>query len=208
MTAVPALADTLLANPVLADRVMLAAESPPVVPVVGELIIGFIGFGILCFILMRFVFPKMEQMYRARVDAIEGGIRRAEEAQEQAQELLRQYNAQLAEARSDATRIRDEARVEGHQILAELRAQAQEESERIVARGEQQLASSRQQLLTELRGEIGKLSVDLASRIVGESLADEARRAGTVQRFLDGLQGLDELDNDRGRSVAQSAGGR
>ena len=31
---------------------------------------------------------------------------------------------------------------------------------------------------------MGELAVDLASRIVGESLEEEARRKGTVERFL------------------------
>ncbi len=167
---------------------LAAQESPPVIPVVGELIIGFIAFGILCFILMRYVFPKMEQTYRARVDAIEGGLQRAQQAQQEAQQLLQRYTEQLTQARSEATAIRDEAREEGQQILQDLRAQAQEDAMRIVARGEQQLASSRAQLVRELRTEIGQLSVELASRIVGESLADEVRRARTVERFLDELE--------------------
>jgi F-type H+-transporting ATPase subunit b len=175
--------------PTVSSAISLAAEeSPPIIPVVGELIVGFIAFGILCFILMRYVFPKMEQTYRARVDAIEGGLQRAEQAQAQAQQLLERYQAQLAQAHDEAIAIRDEAREQGQHILADLRAQAQEESTRIIARGEQQLATSRQQLIVELRTEIGQLSVELASRIVGESLADEARRAGTVERFLDELE--------------------
>ncbi len=171
---------------------LAAEEGPPIIPVVGELIIGFIAFGILCFILMRYVFPKMEQSYHARVDAIEGGLHRAEQAQQEAQQLLERYNSQLAQARGEALRIRDEAREEGQQILQELRAQAQEESERILARGEQQLATQRQQLIGQLRAELGELSVDLASRIVGEALTDQARRTGTVERFLNELERIAE----------------
>ena len=62
--------------------------------------------------------------------------------------------------------------------------EAREESARIVARGEEQLAGQRQQVVNELRGQIGALAVDLAGRVVGESLADDARRSGTVDRFL------------------------
>ena len=175
---------------------MAAEEDNPVVPVVGELIIGFIAFGVLCFILLKYVFPKMEQMYAARVEAIEGGLKRAEVAQAQAQDLLAQYQAQLAEARTEATAIRDEAREEGQRILADLREKANEEAGRIVARGEQQLATQRQQLITEMRGEIGQLSVELASRIIGETLADDVRRAGTVERFLGELESVSAAASD------------
>lgn len=165
-----------------------AEESPPIIPVVGELVIGFVAFGILCFVLMKYVFPKMEQTYQARIEAIEGGLRRAEEAQTQAQQLLERYETQLAEVHAQATAIRDEAREEGRRIVADLRDRANAESERIAARGKQLLATQRQRLITEMRTEIGRLSVELASRIVGESLADDARRARTVERFLAELE--------------------
>ncbi|HEX2072514.1 MAG TPA: F0F1 ATP synthase subunit B [Geodermatophilus sp.] len=165
-----------------------AEEHNPLLPPLGEIIIGLIAFGIVLLVLFKFVAPRFEQVFRARREAIEGGIERAEAMQAEAQAALEQYRAQLAEARTEAAQIRDQARAEGQQILEELRAQAQEESARIVARGEEQLAASRQQALTELRGQIGALAVDLAGRVVGESLEDEARRRGTVDRFLDQLE--------------------
>src|SRR3712207_963998 len=123
-----------------------AAESAnPLLPPVGEIIIGTITFAIAFFVLARFVWPRFEQVFRARREAIEGGIERAETMQAEAQAALEQYRAQLAEARTEAAQIRDQARAEGQQILEELRAQAQEESARIIARGEEQLAASRQQ---------------------------------------------------------------
>ena len=170
---------------------ILAAEAHnPLIPPLGEIIVGTITFAILFVVLVKFVVPRFEQVFRARREAIEGGIERAEAMQAEAKEALDQYRAQLAEARSEAAQIRDQARAEGQQILEELRAQAQEESARIIARGEEQLAGQRQQVVNELRGQIGALAVDLASRVVGESLADEARRRGTVDRFLAELDGM------------------
>src|SRR3954464_4754451 len=168
-----------------------AAESAnPLPPPPGEIIIGTITFAIAFFVLARFVWPRFEQVFRARREAIEGGIERAEAMQAEAREALERYRAQLAEARTEAAQIRDQARAEGQQILEELRAQAQEESARILARGEEQLASSRQQVVNELRTQIGTLAVQLAGQVVGESLADDARRSGTVDRFLAELDGM------------------
>ncbi|RBY81991.1 F0F1 ATP synthase subunit B [Geodermatophilus sp. TF02-6] len=170
---------------------ILAAETHnPLIPPWGEIIIGLIAFGLVFLVFARFVAPRFEQVFRARREAIEGGIERAEAMQAEAKAALDQYRAQLAEARTEAAQIRDQARAEGQQILEELRAQAQEESARIIARGEEQLAASRQQVVNELRGEIGVLAVDLAGRVVGESLEDSARRSGTVDRFLDQLEGM------------------
>ena len=176
--------------------ILAAEEHNPLIPPVGEIIVGTIAFAILYIVLAKFVFPQMEKTFVARREAIEGGIERAEAMQAEAKAALEQYRAQLAEARTEAAQIRDAARAEGQQIIDELRAQAQEESARIVARGEEQLASSRQQVVNELRVQVGTLAVDLAGRVVGESLADEARRSGTVDRFLDDLDGMTATAGD------------
>src|SRR3954451_25402740 len=165
-------------------NILAATDENPLLPPLGEIIIGLIAFGIVVLVLFKLVAPRFEQVFRARREAIEGGIERAETMQAEAQAALEQYRAQLAEARNEAAQIRDQARAEGAQILEELRTQAQEESARIVARGNEQLASQRQQVVNELRGQIGALAVALAGRVVGESLADDARRSGTVDNFL------------------------
>lgn len=168
----------------------LAAEGGhnPILPIWQEMVIGAIAFGVLCFILMKFVFPRMEQMFQARVDAIEGGLTRAEKAQAEAQQTLAQYKAQLAEARTEAALIRDEARADAEGIRQDILAKARDESERIIAAGKEQLAGERQAIVRDLRQEMGSLAVTLAEKIVGDSLADEARRKGTVQRFLSELE--------------------
>jgi F-type H+-transporting ATPase subunit b len=158
------------------------------VPIWQEIIIGGISFAILCYVLMKFVFPRMEATFKARVDAIEGGIQRAEKAQAEANETLNRYRAQLAEARTEAARIRDEARADAEGIRQDVLAKAREESDRIIAAGRETLAGERQAIVRELRAEMGTLAVDLAGKIVGESLTDEARRRGTVERFLSELE--------------------
>jgi len=187
--------------------ILAAEEHNPLLPPVGEIIIGLIAFGIVLLVLFKYVAPRFEQVFQARREAIEGGIERAETMQAEAQAALEQYRAQLAEARNEAAQIRDQARAEGQQILEELRTQAQEESARIVARGEEQLATQRQQVVNELRGQIGTLAVDLAGRVVGESLADDARRSGTVDRFLAELDGMATASPDGRTGGATSVPG-
>lgn len=156
----------------------------PILPIWQELIVGLVAFVILCWVLMRYVFPRMEQTFQARVEAIEGGLKRAEQAQAEANALLEQYREQLTEARTEAARIRDDAREDAVRIREEMTARAREEHDRIITAGQDALRAERATLVRELRAEIGSLAVDLASKIVGESLADEARQRGTVERFL------------------------
>jgi F-type H+-transporting ATPase subunit b len=181
--------------------ILAAEEINPLVPHLSEIIVGLIAFILLFLVLRRTVFPQFEKIYAERTDKIEGGLKRAEEAQEQANALKAQYDEQLAGLRAEAARIRDDARAEGQQIKAELRAQAEEEAARIRARGDEQLAAQREQAVRQLRAEIGGLSVQLAERIIGDSLADDARRSATVDSFLA------ELDGMGGRRETTPAGG-
>ncbi|MEQ4204379.1 F0F1 ATP synthase subunit B [Actinopolymorpha sp. B17G11] len=169
----------------------LAAEEGvpnPLLPHTTEMLLSLVVFGILFYVVRRWVAPAFEKAFAERTKAIEGGLKQAEETQAKAEAALEQYQQQLAEARHEASRIREDAREQGAAIIAELRAQAQAESQRIVAQAHTQIDAERQQVLAQLRTEIGELSTQLASRIVGESLEDEARQRRVVERFLAELE--------------------
>jgi F-type H+-transporting ATPase subunit b len=172
------------------------AQPNPILPVWQELVVGGIAFAVLVVVLLKFVFPRMEAMYQARVEAIEGGLRRAEERQAEANALFERYQEQLNDLRSEAAQIRQDAAAEAEAMRQDLLARAREESDRIITAGREQLSAERQTIIRELRGTVGSLAVELAGRIVGESLQEEARRKGTVERFLADLD------------AAPAAGGR
>src|SRR5215472_4904044 len=163
---------------------VLAAQQSPLLPNLTELIVGLVTFAIIFFGLWKQVLPRLTAMLAARTDQIEGVLKRAEDAQEEAKQVLAQYRAQLADARHEAARIREQANEEAAQIVAQGRADGAAERERIIASASAQIEADRQQALTALRSEVGSLAVELASRVVGESLADEARQSRLVDRFL------------------------
>jgi F-type H+-transporting ATPase subunit b len=139
-------------------------------------------------VLRKAVVPKFEKAFSDRTNAIQGGIERAEQAQLEAQRALAQYNEQLSSAREEAQTLREEARVQGAAIVDELRAKAQEEATRITAAAHASIEAERQPAVTSLRNEVGALAVELASKIVGEALEDQARQSRIVDRFLDDLE--------------------
>jgi len=164
-----------------------AAQSP-LLPKPAELIVGAIAFGLLFFVLRKFVTPMFEKAFAARTEAIQGGIEKAERAQLEAAKALESYTAQLADARGEASKIREEARVQGAAIIEDLRAQAQEEAARITAAAHSSIEAEREKAITSLRAEVGTLAVDLASKIVGEALEDQVRQSRIVDRFLEDLE--------------------
>ncbi|MCC2310104.1 F0F1 ATP synthase subunit B [Cellulomonas chengniuliangii] len=136
----------------------------------------------------KFVLPKFNAVLDERTALIEGGLAQAETAQAEADAVLAEYKQQLQDARAEAARIREEARVEGGQIVAELRAKGNDEAARLVETAHKQIEAERQQAAVSLRADVGSLATQLASKIVGESLEDEARRSRVVDRFLDDLE--------------------
>ena len=164
------------------------ASTNPLLPSWPEFIVGTILFVLVFGFLAKLALPRIQATLTERTEKIEGGLQRSEEAQKEAQELLDQYRQQLAEARHEASRMREEAREQGAQIIAEMREQAQAEARRVTEAAQAQIQAERQQALTSLRAEVGTLATELASRIVGESLADQARQSRMVDRFLDELE--------------------
>jgi F-type H+-transporting ATPase subunit b len=172
------------------QAMILAAEegANPLIPNIWEIAVTLIGFAILLFIVSKYVVPAFEKTYEERSAAIEGGIAKAEQAQAEANAALEEYKQQLTDARTEANRIREEARAEGAQILAELKEKAASESARITEQAHVQIEAERQSAVVSLRNEVGTLATELASKIVGESLADDQRSARVVDRFLADLE--------------------
>jgi F-type H+-transporting ATPase subunit b len=170
----------------------LAAEAGktinPLIPNTVEIVVGLIAFVILFSVLKSKVVPMFEKAYAERTAAIQGGIEKAEAAQLEAARALASYNEQLSSARDESSRLREEARVQGAAIVEELRAKATEEAARITAAAHASIEAERQQAITSLRNEVGALAVELASKIVGEALDDQARQSRIVERFIEDLE--------------------
>ncbi|GAA4363351.1 F0F1 ATP synthase subunit B [Paeniglutamicibacter cryotolerans] len=171
------------------DMILAAGEAAnPLLPNWWEVLVTAVGFIVLVYVVTKFIAPAFEKSYQDRVAAIEGGLEKAEAAQNEANELLAQYKAQLLEARTEANGIREEARNEGAAILADLKEKAASESARITEQAHTQIEAERVAAVASLRNEVGTLATSLASKIVGEALNDDERSARVVDRFLADLE--------------------
>ena len=169
----------------------LAGESPlgPLLPEhPEELLVGIVLFLIIWWVVAKKVVPMFERTYAERTAEIAGGIEKAEAAQAEAAAALKEYTAQLATAREEASRIREDAKTQGAAIIADMRQQATEESSRLLANAKTQIQAERVAAVTQLRTEVGGLATTLAGRIVGESLDDDERARRTVDRLIADLE--------------------
>jgi F-type H+-transporting ATPase subunit b len=168
--------------------ILASSSLGPLAVSLPELIIGTIAFLIVFAVLYKVLFPRIQQTLQERTEAIEGGLERATETQKEAEQTLEQYRAQLAEARHEASRLRQDAQEQGAQIVAEMRAQGEAERQRLVAAAHDQIEADRAQAIQSLRAEMGTLAVELASRVVGEALDEGARQRRVIDRFLAELE--------------------
>ncbi len=171
------------------SQMVLAAQQNFLLPN-ATFIAELIAFLIILFVLWRYVVPPIQRVMRERQEMVRRQIKESQLASERLEAAEARYRDALAEARTEAARIRDDARADGQRIIDEMRERAQQEADRVRQRGEEQLAQQREQAVRQLRAEVGQLAVTLAGRIIGESLEDEARRRGTVDRFLDDLDAM------------------
>ncbi len=180
----------------MGNLIVIAAEQGeeksgfiPIFPTNYDILWSFIIFVGILFMFMRVFMPRIQKVLDERSALIEGGITKAEQAQAEAALALEEYTAQLREARAQAAKIREDARLEAAQIVADGREKAVRDAERISQTAGKAIDAERQQAVVSLRADIGSLATELASRIVGEALADDARQ----QRLIDGF--LSELES-------------
>jgi F-type H+-transporting ATPase subunit b len=151
----------------------------------------FIAFILILGIVAKYTLPRLQGPLRERQELIRQQMQDADDAKVRLAEAEKKYQEALNEARTEAAQIRENARAEAQRTVEELRAQALEEQARIVARGEEQLASQRSAIVRELRAEIGTLAVELSEKIVSQRLADDSEVSATVDAFLAGLEAKD-----------------
>jgi F-type H+-transporting ATPase subunit b len=190
----------------LASAAVFAAEKKTVNPIIpnGTFIVELIAFFLILWFLYRKVVPLISSSMTKRQELIRSQIEDSKAAKERLEAAETEYKQALADTRTDAARIREEARVQGQQIIEEMRADAQEQAARITAANEARQETERQLLLVQLRSEVGELAVELASRIVGHELSNDARQRQLVDDFINDLETGPAGDRAAAPSVAGS----
>lgn len=160
-----------------------------VLPHPEELIAGILAFAIVFFFVWKWALPTINKTLEARQQAITGQMTEAEQAKREAESLLADYRAQLAEAKAEGNRILEEARTAADQLKADVVTRANEEAAQILAKAREEAQSEKSRALADARREVGEISVGLAEKIVGESL-DAEMQQGLIDRYLADLERL------------------
>jgi F-type H+-transporting ATPase subunit b len=154
------------------------------------------------------VWPSVDKAFKDRRANIEGKLEQAEKDREEAEQLLEQYRRRLREAEDETQRILEEARTNAERVRRELLAKADADAGRELDRARQAIRGERDQAIRQLRNEVGTLAVELATRVVGDSL-DRDRQLRLIDEYIDelGNQAQAGALTSR-REVDQGDGGR
>jgi len=155
-----------------------------------DYIAELVGFIVVVAVIWWKVVPPLRTLMSRQREAVAAQIEASKAAEQRLALANEKYRNALADARTEAAKIRDAAREDATRIVEEMREQAEREVERIRQRGEEDLVAQRQRVIGELHRRIGELAVDLAGELVSEYLTDPTRRSTTVDRLLDELTAM------------------
>ena len=153
-----------------------------------------VAFVLILAFMWKYVVPPLQKNLEARQEAIRQQLEDARLAKERLDAAEADYATAVAEARAEAARTREEARRIRQEIIDSAKDEARTAAEEVTRLAEERLQVQHRQVLNELRSEVGQLAIDLAGRIVGESLTDEALQHRVVDRFLTELQESEQAE--------------
>jgi F-type H+-transporting ATPase subunit b len=165
----------------------MLATSPLIQVTPGLMIWTIICFGITFFVLRKYAFGPIQQMIDARREKIEQAIAEADNARQQAREMLEEHKKLIGQAKSEAEEILSEARRVGEAQRERVRQETEEDRQRRLEETRRQIEQATHQALGQIRDEVGKLSLLAAEKITRKTLTSDDQ-----QRLID--EALAEID--------------
>jgi F-type H+-transporting ATPase subunit b len=146
-------------------------EAPnPLLPETNEIIWGAIGFAVVFFFVWKYGLPQMRTAMHNRTEKIRGDLQAAEDQRTEAEQVLAEYRAQLNDAKSEAGRIIEEARVAADQIKRDQEARLQDELAELRTRAVADIDNAKANAMSELREEVASLAIGAAETVVQRNL--------------------------------------
>ncbi|TVQ60888.1 MAG: ATP synthase F0 subunit B [Phycisphaerales bacterium] len=158
----------------------LAASEGSQNPLAFELIPYFatlIVFGVVFYILSKYVWPKILGGLRDREERIRSEIRAAELARQQAADSLKDYEKSLAEARAETSAMLERTKADQARLAAELRAKADTELAAMRERARKDIDVAKREAVRELYAHASAIAAELAAKVLEREInADDHKR--------------------------------
>jgi F-type H+-transporting ATPase subunit b len=146
-----------------------------------------IAFGITFFVLKKYAFGPIQKTIDDRRDRIRQAVEEADNARNEARELLEQNRAILAQARSESADILAETRKVADAQLDRAKQEVEAERQRRLEDTRKQIDAETVRAIGQIRSEVADLTVEATQRVVGKVLDNEDQR----RLVEEAVQGLD-----------------
>lgn len=168
-----------------ADGAESSGGADILIPKMAEFVPALVIFLIIWFLLSKFVWPKVISVLDAREHKIEDSIEEADATKAEAAEIREQADAIIAEARRKASDIVLEACSDAEKERSRIVALAHSEAEDIIAKAHDRADDEVKRSLAGATDTIAKVSVAVAGKIVGDTLAnDDAKQRELIKKYL------------------------
>jgi F-type H+-transporting ATPase subunit b len=162
-------------------------EAPsPILPETNEIIWGALSFAAVFGLLAWKGFPAIKRAMEERTARIQADVDAAESAKAEVSAKAAEYDAKLAEARTEAARIIEEARQDADAYRNDKRAEADAEIARMKEQAAADVEASKAQAIADIRGEVATLAIGAAETVVGQNL-DRAANEALVEQFINSV---------------------
>ena len=151
----------------------------------GTMIWMSIAFIAVLILLKKFAWKPILKALKDREDHIEESIQTATKVKEEMAALQASNEQLLKDARSERDNMLKEARDTKDQIIAEAKNKAGEESNKMISAARESIENEKMAALTQLRNEVGKLSLEIAEKVIRQEMADDAKQNELVSKLLD-----------------------
>ena len=139
------------------------------------LIAQMVNFGILLYLLKRFLFKPVGNMLDKRSQTIKGSLEEIEKDREEIAKLRDEYQERMTQLDKDNYRRMQEAIQKGQEAAAEKIALAEKKAGQIVKEAKVNIEREREEALKEVRNVVGDLAIEIASKVMGESYDTKAQ---------------------------------
>ena len=169
---------------------LLLSEGSLVDPNPWTLIWAWVTFGVTLMALKKIAWPMLQAKMEERENRIRDGLKKAEEAEQRAQELLEKQEAILQEARDEAGKLLTDSRAAAENIKTDTMAVAQKDIEAQRDRAKKEIDLERLKAVDELKRAAVDLTLEAAGRVLERELKDDDHRrlAAKVIGEVEGLR--------------------
>lgn len=145
-------------------------------------------FSVFWWLMSKFAFKPIQAALKERDNDIQNSLDEAKRAREEMANLKSENEALLAQASEERAKILKEAKAAKDTIIAEAKERAKADAQKIVMNAKNEIENLRMAAVTDLKNQVGNISIEIAEKILRKELGGSAEQEGFVKSLVDEIK--------------------